>query len=487
MQPTPFSRVTNFFGDHPAVSFLLIFLVHLFFKSLYLDYSGFWFDEVHCVFFSGQHWGHIKHVAEWDINPPLYIYFTYLWRNLFGISEYSIRFACVLFSSLAAGMVFIFSARFFNKTTAILSTLIFSASSTILFFAHEARSYSLLLFLTLCSSWLFLSLLQKKNTWQLILLGVVNFLLIYTHYFTVFLFLAQWVIVFIASEKEVFRRILYAYLITLGLSLWRFTAKTILVVLNHEKDFWLPKAGLTELKNALCAFFNNSNTLIFYALLTAVILVHLFYVKRFAKNSKPENLRLLYIIFCGICTVILAFGISQLTPIFLMRYLLFTSPFMYITIGYFISISDVKIQYGAISLLLLVCVYSFSQLQLRTPKSMNYRDAMPVIKQVQSPNTIILAETRDLEPLFTYYYDKDIFTDYYNETDRMHRKNIYFVSTVKDVEAIDLEKFDKVILTQSFDDVNPENKNLLDYLSSHYKLRHSVKYYTGVNILAYTK
>jgi hypothetical protein len=112
---------------------------------------------------------------------------------------------------------------------------------------------------------------------------------------------------------------------------------------------------------------------------------------------------------------------------------------------------------------------------------------MLVIKQVQTPNTLILVETKDLEPLFTYYYDKDIFTDYYHETPRMHEKNVYFISSAEDVEALDLRKFNRVILTQTFEDSNPGNAGLLKYLSSHYKLGSEIKYYTGVNILAYSK
>ena len=477
----------KYLPKNSAYYFLIVFIIHLCFKSLYLDYCGFWFDEVHCVYFSEQHWGHIKHVAEWDINPPLYIYFTYIWRNLFGISEYSIRFACVLFSSLAAGMVFIFSARFFNKTTAFIATLIFSASSTILFFAHEARSYSLILFLVLCSSWLFLSLLEKKNKWHLLLLAITNFLLIYTHYFIGFLFLFQWVIVLIVYKKDFFKQLLYAYLITLALSLWRFTYKTILVIFNHEKDFWLPKTGLYELKSAFYDYFNNRNTLIFYVILTVIILIHLFYTKVFSKNSRMENIRLMYLLFCGFFTVFFAFFISQFTPIFLMRYLLFTSPFMYITIAYFISKSAPKIMYTASALVLLVSIYSCSKFELRTPKSMNYRDAMAVIKKIQSPTTVILAETKDMAPLFSYYYDKDIFTDYYNTVSRLNEKNIFFVSSAEDVKVLDFKKYDRIILTQSFDQINPENAALLEYLNREYKLKATVKYYNEVNILAFTK
>src|SRR6185369_15818070 len=72
--------------------FLLIVVVSLCFKVMYIDRWGFWHDEAFGLYFSQQHWGHLKHISEWNQDPPLYFYFLWIWQHLFGIGEYSLRF-----------------------------------------------------------------------------------------------------------------------------------------------------------------------------------------------------------------------------------------------------------------------------------------------------------------------------------------------------------------------------------------------------------
>src|SRR5438132_4046761 len=132
--------------------FVLIVLVHVAYKMMYLDYSGFWYGETFNLFFSQQDWGLIKHISEWDVNPPLYYYFLWIWRNLFGEGEFAIRFSSVLFSSLSAGMIYIFAAKYFNRVTALVALLLFTSSNEVFFYSHEARCYSIVLFFCLCSS-----------------------------------------------------------------------------------------------------------------------------------------------------------------------------------------------------------------------------------------------------------------------------------------------------------------------------------------------
>src|SRR5687768_1936035 len=110
------------FRSNTFVFFLLV-IVHVAYKVLYLDHWGFWHDEAFSLYYSQQHWGHIKHISEWDINPPLYYYFLSIWQNLFGNTEYAVRFSSVIFSALAGGMLFLFCARNFNRSTGWLAVL----------------------------------------------------------------------------------------------------------------------------------------------------------------------------------------------------------------------------------------------------------------------------------------------------------------------------------------------------------------------------
>lgn len=319
------------------------------------------------------------------------------------------------------------------------------------------------------------------------MLGLVNFLLIYTHYIAGFILLWQAMIVLFLCRKELIRPTIVVTLILIGLGAWRFTAKTIRLLFHHQDGFWLGKPGFYELKTAFYDYFNERNIFLFYSILSAAVLCHILFSRKINELTKEQRIKILYVLLCGITTVFAGFAIGQFVSVFLMRYLLYTSPFMYIAIAWLVSISSPKTKYIAICLIILVSVFSFSRFELRTEKSMNYRDAMAVIKKLESPKTIILVETKDIAPLFTYYYDIAIFKDFYGMQTQMNQRNIFFITTAEDVKAIDMKRYDKVILTQSFDGVNPKNDELLAYLGSTYHKKAEVKYYSEVNILAYTK
>lgn len=467
--------------------FLLIVLFHILFKSYQLTYSGFWYDETFGLFFSQQDWGLIKHTSEWDVNAPLYYYFLWIWRNLFGISEFSIRFSSVLFSSLTAGMIYVFSTKFFNKTTAVIALLIYTSSNEIFFYAHEARCYSILFFLSLCSSYLYFNLLSKKSNGSIILLGIVNFLLIYTHYLTGFILVFQFLLTLLFFNKPFAKQIGAAFLITFLLAFWRFSKKTILLLLNSKKSFWLNKPTFHDLKTTVYDFFNGKEIFFVYLFLIVVLLIVLFASKQSSYLKELITIKSLYILFCSIGIILFLFAASSITPLFTKRYVVYTIPFMCILIGFITGkITQTKLRYIVTGLICLISVYSFSKIDFKTSKPMNYRDAMVFIKQEKTANTAVLVETRDMRDLFNYYYDQAIFSDLKNMNAKMNENSIYIISGIEDLNHIDFNKYNKIIVTQSFVKADIENENFLNTISSHYKKQVINADYKGVTIFVFS-
>lgn len=464
--------------------FLQIVLLHIIFKSYLLTYSGFWYDETFGLFYSQQDWGLIKHTSEWDMNPPLYYYFLWIWRNLFGISEFAIRFPSVLFSALAAGMIYIFSIKNFNKTTAFIALLIYSASNEIFFYAHEARCYSILFFLTLCSSYFYFNLLHKKSIGSVILLGVINFLLIYTHYLTGLILAFQVLLMLVFFNKQFAKQVGAAFLITALLAFWRFTKKTILLIFGHEKNFWLAKPTFYDFKTTIYDFFNGEEIFLTYVILILAVLIA---IRLGALLKEFGNIKPIYILLCGAGVVIICYAVSTITPVFTKRYVVYALPFICILIGFIVSqITNNKLKYIATGVICMMSIYSFSKIDFHTPKPMNYRDAMVFIKKEKTDNTIVLVETKDMRDLFNYYYDKNIFSDLKNMNAKMSENSIYAIAGVEDLGEIDFTKYNKVILTQSFVKPSPENNNLLKTIASHYKNQTTNTNYTGVTILVFS-
>ncbi|HTA63130.1 MAG TPA: glycosyltransferase family 39 protein [Bacteroidia bacterium] len=467
--------------------FLLIVLIHIIFKSYQLTYSGFWYDETFGLFYSQQDWGLIKHTSEWDINAPLYYYFLWIWRNLFGISEFAIRFSSVLFSSLAAGMIYIFSTKYFNKTTAFIALLIYTSSNEMFFYAHEARCYSIIFFLTICSSYFYFNLLTKKSISSVILLGVINFLLVYANYLTGLVLAIQVLLTLCFFNKPFAKQIGIAFLITFLLAFWRFSKKTILLLLNGKKVFWLAKPTFYDLKNVVYDFFNGKEIFFVYLFILTALLIIFFTNKQRSYLKELITIKSLYILLCSVGVILFLFAASTITPLFTKRYAVYTIPFICVLIGLIVGkIINTKLKYITTGVICLISVYSFSKIDFRTLKPMNYRDAMVFTKKEKNPNTAILVESRDMRDLFNYYYDRTIFSDLKNMNAKMSENSIYVISNTEDLKGIDFTKYNKIILTQSFVLAGPENDNLLKTISAHYKTQTSNTNYTGVTIFVFS-
>ena len=179
----------NFFSNNSQkitnrlwLYFFIIVLVNILFKIIQLGLSSFWYDEIVSVESASLDFGHIKHVSEWDNNPPFYYYCLSVWIKLFNDSEFCVRLLSVIFSSLSAGVIFLLANKFFNKITAIVVSFLYLSSNFLYFYSHEARAYTLISLLVLVSSYLFLNF-RENNSWKhLIFLGIINFLITYTHY-----------------------------------------------------------------------------------------------------------------------------------------------------------------------------------------------------------------------------------------------------------------------------------------------------------------
>lgn len=468
-----------------AFVFALVVLVHLAYKMLFLDFSGFWHDEAFSLYFSQQHWGHLKHISEWDINPPLYYYFLWIWQHLFGNSEYAIRFSSVIFSALSAGMLYVLCARNFNRLTGVIAVLFFSVSNEIYFYSHEARPYSLILFFALCSSWFFFELLRKPGWLYAVALGILNFGLLYTHYVCALVIAVQTVLVLLYFNKQLLKFFGVALGVTALISLLRFTKKTIALVFNNKKSsFWIEKPHLQDLTDTFYNFFNGPDLFFIFLFAALVALVYLVRSRQWKPLWNENKVKLTYVWLAGPGALIICFLISQFMPLFVRRYILFTAPFIYITLAWFISRAGNNVRFPLYAAIAIFLGFSLLRIDYKAVKSMDYRNGVAFVKSMQKGNVPVLVETRDVAALFAYYYDRSIFEDYGKAEDRLREKNIFMVGNTADAQAVDMQKNKELILTKTFDPQDGELQQLLDKFYPHKKVYTN---YRGIIITVYSK
>ncbi len=235
-----------------------ITIFNLITKISFLDAEPFWYDEIVSVKATLLDFGHIKHMSDWDNNPPFYYYSLWVWLKLVGISEFKARLLSVIFSTVSACLLFSITKKYFNYKTALGAALIFSFHNFINAYSSEARAYSLVVLLVLISSLVFFKFLQSGKTTTAILLGLVNFLIIYTHYIAGMVILFQ-VLILVFLKREFFK----TYLLSIGIWLIfvfiRFTKKQVMLILFFEKgadSFWLKKTNTYSLHTSIANLFS---------------------------------------------------------------------------------------------------------------------------------------------------------------------------------------------------------------------------------------
>lgn len=118
-----------------------------------------------------------------DTNPPLYFLILHFWRKLFDNNIFFLRLLSTLF--VAIGIFFILKIEFLNNSDRLAIFSSFFISTFISFYLiKEIRPYSLQFCLGSIAFYLFS--LTKKNNKHYLLLTLINTLLLYVHYYSIF-------------------------------------------------------------------------------------------------------------------------------------------------------------------------------------------------------------------------------------------------------------------------------------------------------------
>jgi uncharacterized membrane protein len=445
-------------GNSKQLYFLLLsglFIFNVLLKISFLDSQPFWYDEIVSVKATLLDFGHIKHISEWDNNPPFYYYCLWVWAKLFGISEFKIRLLSVLFNSTSACLLFHFAKKHIGLLAGICASVLFSLHGFSYEYSHEARCYSLVVMLVLLSSVCFFNFLQKRTYWPVFWLGLVNFLIIYTHYIAGLVLLSQLILILI-NKKELLKKFGASILLLLIFVAFRFTKKQILIMLAFNKEgktFWLQTSDLTLLKEALSQFFFGDGIWILFLLVFLISIVVLFNSRK--KNTAEKNLFLTYSILLSIGCIAVTFLVGLYKPIFLARYLLFTVPFIIILISYFLTAHDKWIAWISLPLFALTVF----NIDLDPQKPMDFKLASMVVKSLQESNKpIVLIQTKDVTALFAYYYNLSYFEDYKNLQGDLKGEKIFELENKSDLADLPLAGENTIVFCQTFEKESDSNQ-----------------------------
>ncbi len=173
---------------------LLALLLLAFALRLYrLDYQELRGDEAFGYFFSLRSLPDIVQ-ATLDLQEPHPVAsydLQHYWLAWAGHSEFALRFPAAWFGLLAVALLYALGRQLLRPGTALFATLLLALSPYAIWHSQDARMYSMSLALTTASTWLMVLWLQRQRRWLAVGYLITSLLALHTHYFAVFVLVAQ--------------------------------------------------------------------------------------------------------------------------------------------------------------------------------------------------------------------------------------------------------------------------------------------------------
>jgi len=149
--------------------------------------SDMWLDEALTVNISKLPLSQLHGALERDGAPPLYYVLLHFWMKLFGSSDLGARSLSGVISVATIPFVWVAGKRLGGRTVAVTATVLVSTSPFAIYYGTEARMYSLVALLTAAGYLALDSAVRRPTARNLIATGVCTGLLLYTHYWALYL------------------------------------------------------------------------------------------------------------------------------------------------------------------------------------------------------------------------------------------------------------------------------------------------------------
>jgi len=283
-------------------------------------------------------------------HPPVYFLTLHYWVKLFGDSLLYARFLSVIFGVLTIIMLYILGRLLFNERVGLLSAFLSAISMFHIYYAQEARMYTMVAFLSLVSMYFLVKLFEKRTF--AISTGYVlsSFVLLYTHYSALLVILAQniyFIVMVLFKRKELHE---------LNPKRW-FKLQVLLVVLYlpwtqvairrfvgiQTASYWIPQPSVFSLVDSLREYAGSTMLLVIFMALLVFFLVLLF-TKLHIKVYLPAT-RKIYLLFVWFLVPVLGpFVVSQFSnSLYVTKYTITSSLAFYFLVA--LGIDNIKHKY----------------------------------------------------------------------------------------------------------------------------------------------
>ena len=198
-------------GKRFLITLLIIILLGYGLRLINAEAFSFWTDEGLTPLRSGYTVSEIlsnriiiQDGVTKDTHPPLFYLLVHFSRQLFGETDFAFRYPSLLFGLLAIPLAYQLGRRLYRRHLGLLFALLMSINPLQIWYANEARQYTLLVLLTMGATYVLWRAMEKESgDWRLgrnlqsplstylALYLLLAGLALYAHYATFFLIAGQ--------------------------------------------------------------------------------------------------------------------------------------------------------------------------------------------------------------------------------------------------------------------------------------------------------
>jgi mannosyltransferase len=365
---------------------------------------GYWVDEGLSVGIADRPLTDIPGILRQDGSPPLYYCLLSVWISLFGSAERATHIFSLVFSLAAVPVAFWGAGLAFGRRAAWFAAVLTALIPYLSQYGQETRMYSLVALLSLLATSLFLRAYtcdqRPARRWP-VLFGVALAAALYTHNWAIFLgaamFLAWLALLWLAPAAERRARVRDGAL-GFGVTALLFLPwlPSLLFQAAHTGAPWARRPEYEELTiQATHRLLGHTAWLVLVvsAGSGAVALLR----AGSGRRLTAEGRAVLAVMIVGVGTVLLAYGSSQLSPAWAMRYLaVAVPPFLLLCAAGLAAARGV----GLMGLLIVAMLWGYDQWP---PTKSNVRQVAAAISPSLGPGDVVVSTQPEQVPVLHYY------------------------------------------------------------------------------------
>lgn len=398
---------------------LTIFILAIGIRIYRLDFLNLWRDEAYSVVTATHSLKEIIRLSGSDTMPPLFDLMLHLWINLFGSSETSVRMPSLL-ASLGTGVfTMLIFKKHLPKSNPITIALLFTVNIVSIFFAREARVYSLLTFFTTGALYFYMLIYKVEMSVRsrTIVFFYILFttLSLYSHSLAIIPVFIQVLFLLIRSKQtnKPMRTFLKYWVPIFGIIVLLWSPWIITFISQAQRvgsDFWLtfspinsPQETISGLVNGIRLFTQSKFT--FAQSFFTFSLIGLSMWGTLKGIQKKHNFPL-YIFLWG--PLVFMFFVSFVRPILYVRYTSYLYPLLVLIISE--AIVSIQTKYLRILVLLIIVFMNltFYFNYIETPDSKpHYQEMISFVVENSSSKDVVLHKTALSYFPTKYYLEKE--------------------------------------------------------------------------------